>query len=65
MEEPSVAWIETHDGERVECLLERIAPDVWQATPVRNVALEDVAGTYIDVLPPRTKIEYHLIEVQE
>lgn len=60
MTEPSAAWIELSDGERIECLLERVEDDEWQATPVRDVLYEDVVAAGVDLLPAGGAISFVL-----
>jgi hypothetical protein len=58
--EPANAWIETSDGERIACLLERIGPREWQATPVRDVDFDDIAAAGVDMLPANGAISFVL-----
>lgn len=57
---PSVAYVETWEGERVECLLELVAPCQWQATPVRKVAREELSAASVDILPPKHSVAFVL-----
>lgn len=61
-DEPGEAYLETRDGERVLCLLERTGPNEWQAVPVRDVERDEVVATYIDVLPGKSRVFFVLVD---
>lgn len=65
MKQPREAWIMTRDGEKVPCLLEEVAPSKWQATPVRDINIEDFESSYVDVLPGHSEISFMLMGVEE
>ena len=65
MSEPREAWIITKDGEKVPCLLEEIEPSKWQATPVRDVRMEDVVSAAVDLLPAQSSISFLLVGEEE
>ena len=48
---PSSVYLLLRTGEFVDCLLEEIAPNAWQATPVRDVDIEEVVYCHVDELP--------------
>jgi hypothetical protein len=60
-DEPRDAFVILRDGERVPCLLEKIGPNEWQATPVRKLDLEEVETGGVDVLPAWASLSF-LIE---
>lgn len=62
--EPREVYLVLHDGERVPCLLELVEPNHWQATPVRKVAPDEVAGGAVDVLPEGGTLDF-LFEKEE
>jgi len=57
-EAPGTAYMVTHDGERVECLLEQVGAREWQATPVRDVDRDEIKHAFIDVLPPGCSVTF-------
>ena len=59
-DEPSNVFLITKDGEEVPCLLELVAFNKWQATPVRAVSPEDVQTASIDVLPAGASMSFVL-----
>ena len=61
MSEPHEAWIITKDGEKVPCLLEEIEPSKWQATPVRDVCIDEVDSAGVDLLPAQSSIRFMLV----
>jgi len=56
--EPGEAYLVLHDGERVECLIEKLGPNLWQAVPVRDVAVEEVDQAYVDVVPGNSSVDF-------
>lgn len=63
-EQPCEATLILHTGESVQCLLEQTGPNEWQATPVRDVSIEEVAGANIDVLPGHSSVNFVLQGVE-
>ena len=62
--EPRDAFVVMKTGEKVPCLLEKIGPNEWQATPVRHLALVDVETGGVDVLPAGASLSF-LIEGED
>lgn len=56
--EPREAYLTLQDGERVDCLLEKINDHHWQATPVRDVHIDEVHQAYVDLLPGKSSISF-------
>lgn len=57
-DQPGEAYLITTDGEKVPCLLEEVGPRQWQATPVRDVRIDEVEQAYIDVLPGQSSVNF-------
>ncbi|MGW0681795.1 hypothetical protein ACWD2L_00335 [Streptomyces sp. NPDC002754] len=57
---PRQAWVTLHDGERVDCTIVRTGPREWSATPVRDVAVTDVASACVDQIPAYADVAFAL-----
>jgi hypothetical protein len=57
---PSEAFVFTHDGRRVDCLIEQLGPNEWQAVPVEDLTLEECARGWVDVVPIGGKVMFTL-----
>ena len=57
-ETPQGAWVETTDGERVDCLIEQTGPNAWQAVPLRNLTLADMATGHVARLPAGARLTF-------
>lgn len=59
-DEPRTVYLTATDGtttERIDCLLEQIGPNHWQATPVRDIRPNEMLQVYIDKLPAGATVE--------
>lgn len=58
---PTVAWVDTKEDGRVECLIEQTTINEWQATPVREVRLSEVETVYVNVIPPKSTVNFVIL----
>ncbi len=58
--QPREAYLVLRSGERVGCLLEKTGRRRWQATPVRDVSVDEVEQAFVDVVPRRSSVDFVL-----
>lgn len=58
--EPTEAYVQTVDGDRIPCLIEQVGENAWQATPVIDVLMKEVEHMYVNILPGGATIGFIL-----
>lgn len=57
---PHRAYVDLHTGERIACAIVRTGPRTWAASPVRDVAADEVKAAFVDQIPAGCDVDFRL-----